>query len=47
MEVTLEPRDGGTWLTLTHSDVPESQHPGHDEGWQTMLGRLTAAVEAS
>lgn len=45
VEVTLEPRDDGTWLTLTHSDVPESQRAGHDEGWQTMLGRLAAALD--
>ena len=47
VEVTLEPRDGGTWLTLRHSDVPESQHAGHDEGWQTMLDRLADAVDAA
>jgi uncharacterized protein YndB with AHSA1/START domain len=44
VEVTLEPRDGGTWLTLVHRDLPESERGDHDAGWGTMLDRLAAAV---
>ena len=44
VEVTLEPRDGGTWLRLVHRDLPESERGGHDEGWDEMLGRLASAV---
>jgi uncharacterized protein YndB with AHSA1/START domain len=44
IEVTLEPRDGGTWLRLVHRDLPESEHADHDGGWATMLDRLAAAV---
>ena len=44
VEVTLEERDGGTWLRLVHRDLPQSERAGHDEGWVTMLGRLATAV---
>jgi uncharacterized protein YndB with AHSA1/START domain len=44
VEVTLEPRDGGTWLRLVHRDLPESERGDHDGGWVTMLDRLAAAV---
>jgi uncharacterized protein YndB with AHSA1/START domain len=44
IEVTLEPRDGGTWLTLVHRDLPQSERGDHEEGWATMLGRLEAAL---
>jgi uncharacterized protein YndB with AHSA1/START domain len=44
IEVTLEPRDGGTWLRLVHRDLPESERRDHDGGWATMLDRLAAAV---
>ena len=44
VEVTLEPRDGGTWLRLVHRDLPESERGDHDAGWPTMLDRLAAAV---
>lgn len=47
VEVSLEPRDGGTWLRLVHRDLPESQREGHDEGWDTMLGRLASAAAAA
>lgn len=47
VEVTLKPRDGGTWLRLVHRDLPQSERADHDEGWETMLSRLaTAAVAA-
>jgi uncharacterized protein YndB with AHSA1/START domain len=44
VEVTLQARDGGTWLTLVHRDLPASERAGHDGGWDTMLGRLATAV---
>jgi uncharacterized protein YndB with AHSA1/START domain len=44
VEVTLEPRDGGTWLRLVHRDLPQSERGDHDGGWATMLDRLAAAV---
>ena len=47
VEVTLEPRDGGTWLRLVHRDLPESERGDHDAGWVTMLDRLADAVAAS
>jgi uncharacterized protein YndB with AHSA1/START domain len=47
IEVTLEPRDGGTWLTLVHRDLPASERANHDGGWETMLGRLASAVAQS
>jgi uncharacterized protein YndB with AHSA1/START domain len=45
VEVTLEPRDGGTWLRLEHRDLPEAERGDHDGGWATMLGRLAEAIE--
>jgi uncharacterized protein YndB with AHSA1/START domain len=47
VEVTLEPRDGGTWLRLVHRDLPESERADHDAGWDTMLTRLATAVTGS
>ena len=47
VEVTLEPRDGGTWLRLVHRDLPASERGDHDGGWDTMLGRLATAVTGS
>jgi uncharacterized protein YndB with AHSA1/START domain len=47
VEVTLEPRDGGTLLRLVHRDLPQSAVGDHDAGWATMLDRLAGAVAAS
>jgi len=47
VEVTLEPRDAGTWLKLVHRDLPESERGDHDAGWGTMLDRLAAAIADS
>jgi uncharacterized protein YndB with AHSA1/START domain len=44
VEVTFEPREGGTFLTLVHRDLPASEHAAHDSGWDQMLGRLAAAL---
>ena len=34
IEVTFEPVDGGTKITLVHSNVPDNQG-GHESGWGT------------
>jgi uncharacterized protein YndB with AHSA1/START domain len=47
VEVTLEPRDAGTWLKLVHRDLPESDRGDHDAGWGTMLDRLATAIAAA
>jgi uncharacterized protein YndB with AHSA1/START domain len=47
VEVTFEPRDGGTWLRLEHRDLTQAERPGHDTGWVSMLGRLADAVAAA
>jgi uncharacterized protein YndB with AHSA1/START domain len=44
VEVTLEPRDGGTLLRLVHRDLPLSERGDHDGGWGTMLARLEQAL---
>jgi uncharacterized protein YndB with AHSA1/START domain len=44
VEVTFEPRDGGTLVRLIHSGLPESEIAAHSGGWTTMLERLAAAV---
>ena len=33
IEVTLEAVDGGTRLTLRHSDIPEGQGKSYETGW--------------
>lgn len=45
--IELEPRDGGTWLTLTHTGFTSS--PARDEhhyGWSTCLDRVGSMLEA-
>jgi uncharacterized protein YndB with AHSA1/START domain len=46
VEVTLEPRDGGTWVRLEHRGLPEGERGDHEGGWATMLERLADAVAA-
>ena len=46
VEITLEPRDGGTWLQLEHRDLPPAVRADHEKGWDTLLDRLVAAVAA-
>ena len=46
VDVTLEARDGGTWLRLEHRDLPQSERAEHDGGWATMLDRLADALAA-
>jgi uncharacterized protein YndB with AHSA1/START domain len=33
IEVVLEPADGGTKLTLTHTSIPEGQADSYKSGW--------------
>jgi uncharacterized protein YndB with AHSA1/START domain len=47
VEVTLEPKEGGTFVRLVHSGLPESELAAHAEGWTDMLERLAAAVTGS
>ena len=47
VEVTLEPDGDGTRLRLRHSGLDDASRPGHDEGWQYFLGRLTEALAAA
>jgi uncharacterized protein YndB with AHSA1/START domain len=44
VEVTLEPRGGGTRVRLVHRDLPASEFESHDQGWEGMLGRLAVAA---
>jgi uncharacterized protein YndB with AHSA1/START domain len=37
---TLTPIETGTRVDLVHSDLPESEVPGHAEGWTYFLPRL-------
>ena len=34
LEVLLEPDEQGTRITLVHTNLPEGQGPGYEEGWQ-------------
>jgi uncharacterized protein YndB with AHSA1/START domain len=45
VEIELEPRDGGTWLRLRHSRLPEGLQPIHADRWSVHLGRLAALFE--
>ncbi len=42
--VELEPKDGQTWVRLTHSGLPSDQQAGHAEGWEHYADRLVAAA---
>ncbi|WP_051810008.1 SRPBCC family protein [Actinoplanes subtropicus] len=44
VEVLLIPDDDGTVVSLTHHDLPAEHRPGHQEGWDTFIGALPAAV---
>src|SRR5580704_10537872 len=45
IEIDLIDRDGGTWLRMTHSDLPNAaQCAAHDKGWAHYLGRLAVAA---
>src|ERR1700758_4910707 len=40
VEIELEPQDGGTWLRLRHSHLPDELRPIHGERWSAHLNRL-------
>lgn len=44
VEITLTPSDSGTWLSLHHSSVPESERECHLDGWNRNLPRLLAVI---
>jgi uncharacterized protein YndB with AHSA1/START domain len=45
VEISLEPENGGTRLTLTHRELPADAREKHDFGWTHYLGRLQIAAE--
>lgn len=45
--VELEPRDGGTHLTLTHESLPIDEVEPHAEGWTRILDRLAVELDAA
>lgn len=42
--VDLEPKDGQTWVRMTHSGLPSEQQAGHAEGWEHYADRLVVAA---
>jgi len=44
VEIDLEPKEGGTLLSLRHSRLPEENSPMHRERWSFYLDRLRAAA---
>jgi uncharacterized protein YndB with AHSA1/START domain len=45
IEIDLADRDGGTWLRITQSGLPnEAQCANHNRGWAHYLGRLAMAA---
>ncbi len=43
VEFRLTPIPDGTRLDLTHSDLPETQVPGHTYGWRHFMARPAIA----
>ena len=39
LELLLDPIDGGTRLTLVHSDIPDGQGDMYNEGWEDFYFR--------
>lgn len=44
VEFRLTPTTGGTRVDLTHSGLPDTRLPGHAEGWEHFLPRLSVAA---
>jgi uncharacterized protein YndB with AHSA1/START domain len=44
VEVTLEPREGGTLVVLRHLNLPEPAREQHLQGWRHYLARLNIAA---
>jgi uncharacterized protein YndB with AHSA1/START domain len=40
VDISLEPVDGGTLVTLVHRGLPRSEAPRHREGWRYYLSAL-------
>ena len=45
VEFRLIEIEGGTRVEITHSDLPDSEVPGHAEGWEHFIPRLHEAAE--
>lgn len=43
--IELEAVNGGTRLTLTHSDLPQDEAAAHEEGWMQYLPRLAEVTQ--
>lgn len=40
VEIAFDPSNDGTWLTLKHTSIPESERECHLQGWVRHLNRL-------
>ncbi|XID90793.1 SRPBCC domain-containing protein [Paenibacillaceae bacterium WGS1546] len=45
VEIVLDPSNDGTWLTLKHTSIPESERECHLDGWNRHLSSLQEALE--
>jgi uncharacterized protein YndB with AHSA1/START domain len=45
VEIHLEPRAQGTWVRLTHRELPPEARENHDLGWMHYLARLKMISE--
>lgn len=45
VEIVLEPRDTGTWVRLTHRELPPEAREKHELGWMHYLARLQMISE--
>lgn len=45
VEIELEPRGKGTFVRLTHRDLPQEMREGHEIGWSHYLSRLKSVAE--
>lgn len=45
VEIELEPRDKGTFVRLTHRDLPPKMRERHEIGWSHYLSRLKLVAE--
>ena len=45
--ITFEKRDGGTWMSLVHTGLPDDEKgKSHEQGWSYFLDKLVASVTA-
>jgi uncharacterized protein YndB with AHSA1/START domain len=45
VEITLQPRDGGTELRLVHRGLSDPMADAHSGGWDNYIARLAAVAE--